>query len=113
MLNLSQNQLTGPIPQGKQFDTFENNSYNGNLGLCGFPLSMNCSTNELLSPPLPSILQEHNDSIFASGFCWKVVLMGYGCGLLFGLAMGCVVFNFKRGNPKWLLRFVKENKTKR
>ncbi|XP_075669666.1 uncharacterized protein LOC142639358 [Castanea sativa] len=105
MLNLSQNQLTGPIPQGKQFDTFENNSYNGNLGLCGFPLSVNCSTNELLSPPLPSILQEHNDSIFASGFDWKVVLIGYGCGLLFGLAMGCVVFNFKRGIPKWLLRY--------
>ncbi|KAM3698938.1 hypothetical protein ACJW31_06G224300 [Castanea mollissima] len=42
-LNLSRNQLTGPIPQGKQFGTFENNSYYGNLGLCGFPLSIKCS----------------------------------------------------------------------
>jgi len=88
VLNLSQNLLTRPIPQGKKFNAFQNVSYNGNLGLCGFPLSMKCSTNELPSPPPPpSIFEKDNDSMFASGFGWKGVLMGYGCGLVIGIAM--------------------------
>ncbi|KAM3746751.1 hypothetical protein ACB098_06G224600 [Castanea mollissima] len=60
-LNLSQNQLTGPIPQGKQFGTFENDSYYGNLGLCGFTLSIKCSNDGLTPPTLPTIFQEDND----------------------------------------------------
>ncbi|RHN57979.1 putative non-specific serine/threonine protein kinase [Medicago truncatula] len=42
VLDLSNNHLVGEIPQGKQFNTFTNDSYEGNLGLCGFPLSKNC-----------------------------------------------------------------------
>ena len=37
--NISHNQLIGPIPQGKPFNTFENSSFHGNLGLCGGPMS--------------------------------------------------------------------------
>ena len=111
-LNLSRNQLTGPIPQGKQFGTFENDPYYGNLGLYGFLLSIECSNDELTLPTLPSIFQEDNVSLFSSGFGWKAVLTGYGCGLLFGLAMGYAVF--KIGKPKWLVRFVEgEQKDKK
>ncbi|PHT28993.1 hypothetical protein CQW23_31444 [Capsicum baccatum] len=42
VLNLSNNHLEGCIPQGNQFHTFENNSYEGNDGLRGFPLSKGC-----------------------------------------------------------------------
>ncbi|KAL4618733.1 hypothetical protein ACB092_06G032400 [Castanea dentata] len=100
MLNLSQNQLIGPIPQGKQFNTFGNESYDGNSGLCGFPLSIKCSTNE----PPATIFLEDNDSMFAEGFRWKAVLIGYGCGFVFGLVVGYVVFKTRK--PQWILRLI-------
>ncbi|XVF78930.1 hypothetical protein PTKIN_Ptkin14bG0177900 [Pterospermum kingtungense] len=52
VLNLSENQLVGLIPQGKQFNTFLNDSYEGNLGLRGFPLSKRCGPDEPSEPPL-------------------------------------------------------------
>ena len=105
MLNLLQNQLTGSIPQGKQFATFQNDSYNGNSGLCGFPLSWKCSADEPPPPPPALNFQEdNNDSMFGNGFDWKAVLIGYGCGLVLGLAMGYVTI--KMGKLQWLLRLI-------
>jgi hypothetical protein len=43
VLNLSFNQLVGKIPQIKQFATFSETSYEGNIGLCGFPLKEKCT----------------------------------------------------------------------
>ncbi|KAL5737475.1 hypothetical protein ACOSP7_030236 [Xanthoceras sorbifolium] len=77
MLNLSHNRLVGPIPQGNQFATFGNDSYIGNLGLCGRPLSINCSSNG------------HNTW---GWFDWKVIMIGYGSGIVIGLSMGYIVF---------------------
>ncbi|GMY31020.1 receptor-like protein Cf-9 homolog, partial [Fagus crenata] len=102
ILNLSQNLLTGPIPQGSQFSTFENNSYIGNIGLCGSPLTMKCMISE--QPP-PSIFQENNDLMFTSGFGWKAVVMGYGCGFMFGLVMGYLVL--RTGKPQWVVSLIK------
>ncbi|XP_030949470.1 receptor-like protein Cf-9 [Quercus lobata] len=81
--------LMGPVPQGKQFGRFQNNAYSGNLGLCGFPLSKNCGIDERPPPP---IFQEDNAPMFMSGFGWEAVLLGYGCGLVSGIAMGYFMF---------------------
>ncbi|KAM0925814.1 hypothetical protein ACQ4PT_003965 [Festuca glaucescens] len=45
-LNLSYNNLSGAIPSGPQLQTLDSqiDIYIGNLGLCGYPLSKNCST---------------------------------------------------------------------
>ncbi|KAM3706841.1 hypothetical protein ACJW30_03G184400 [Castanea mollissima] len=84
-LNLSQNQLFGPIPQGGQFSTFQSSSFEGNIGLCGFPLSKKCGNNEIPTSKM------RNESSLGKGFGWKMVVIGYACGLVIGLVTGHVV----------------------
>ncbi|XVE80505.1 hypothetical protein DITRI_Ditri14bG0145300 [Diplodiscus trichospermus] len=106
--SISGNQLGGQIPKGKQFNTFGNESYKGNKGLCGFPVSKGSSSNESPSPELPpSILPEKANFDFG----WKVVLIGYGCGVMFGLFVGYVVF--RTGKPIWLVSLVEDQYLKR
>ncbi|KAL4598215.1 hypothetical protein ACB092_11G044600 [Castanea dentata] len=112
-LNLSENHLFGHIPQGKQFNTFMNDSYYGNLGLCGFPMTKACGNDEGQQPSPSSTIQE-DDFEFENGFHWKVVLLGYGCGFMFGLGLGYLVFS--SGKPKWLVNIVyggRHNKLRR
>ncbi|KAM3730466.1 hypothetical protein ACB098_12G089900 [Castanea mollissima] len=71
--NVSHNDLVGLIPQGTQFNTFQNNSFEGNSKLCGNPLSKKC----------------------------KIVMIGYGCGLLVGVAIGHIVI---ARNHDWLMK---------
>ncbi|KAL1542112.1 receptor-like protein 43 [Salvia divinorum] len=95
-LNLSVNDLVGEIPQsGGQFSTFDNSSFIRNSGLCGFPLTKICKQDP--TPPL----QEHGNSNFVDGFSWRPVVLGYGCGFIIGVLIGCFVMEY--GSPKWLL----------
>ena len=102
VLDLSHNQLIGRIPLGKQFNTFNNDSYIKNLGLGGFPLSRTCN-NETKQPPPSTLLKEDNLEP-ENGFGWQAVSIGYGCGVIFGTLMGYLMF--KIGKPKWIVRVV-------
>ncbi|WRX28243.1 Leucine-rich repeat - like 10, partial [Theobroma cacao] len=94
VLNLSWNNLIGPIPPEKQFGTFSNDSYIGNLGLCGLPLSKICDNDEGLEPP-PAISDGDDDVTRA--FNWRFgTLIGYGCGLVFGFITGYIVFRTEK-----------------
>ncbi|KAL8106761.1 hypothetical protein AgCh_023506 [Apium graveolens] len=75
-LNLSCNQLEGRIPKGSQFNTFGNDSYVGNLGLCGFPLPKECEHES------EALEDGEDDDYFFSGFTWEAVVIGYGCGVV-------------------------------
>ncbi|GAU17755.1 hypothetical protein TSUD_171430 [Trifolium subterraneum] len=92
-LDLSRNKL-----RGQQFNTFGNDSYGGNTMLCGFPLSKSCKNDEDRSPYSTSNDEEE------SGFGWKAVVIGYGCGSILGMLLGYNVFF--NGKPQWLSRLV-------
>ena len=104
VLKLSHNQLKGRIPSGNQFNTFTNDSYTENLGLCGFPLSRTCDNHKAKQPPPPTLQQDENLE-HENGFCWQAVSIGYACGTIFGMFMGYLMF--KIGKPKCLVRMVK------
>ncbi|XP_045828074.1 receptor-like protein Cf-9 homolog [Trifolium pratense] len=99
-LNLSQNHLEGMIPKGQQFDTFGNDSYEGNTMLCGFPLSKSCKKDE--DRPSHSTSEDEEES----GFGWKAVAIGYVCGAISGLLLGHNVFFV--GKPAWLAGLVEQ-----
>ncbi|XP_027940860.1 receptor-like protein 6 [Vigna unguiculata] len=95
-LNLSQNQLEGKIPTGKQFNTFQSDSYQGNSGLCGLPLSKPCYWIDLATS------QSQQEEQF--GFGWKPVAIGYGCGGVFGMVLGYLTFFIRK--PEWSIHLI-------
>ena len=96
--NVSHNHLVGPIPQGKQFNTFQSRSFEGNSKLCGRPLTKTCKNSEAL-PPSTSEESQDSGSPFQIG--WKIVVIGYGFGLVVGAAIGHIV---TARNPNWFMK---------
>ncbi|XP_052312216.1 receptor-like protein 9DC3 [Populus trichocarpa] len=65
-----------------------------------------CSNGE--APPLPpsNFIAGDDSTLFEDGFGWKPVAIGYGCGFMFGVIMGYVVFKTRR--PAWFLKMVED-----
>ncbi|KAD2806065.1 hypothetical protein E3N88_39442 [Mikania micrantha] len=99
--NVAFNNLLGAIPTGGQFDTFLNQSYEGNPGLCGPPMQRSCSKRS--DPPPP--VSEHKkgpDIIMILG-----PFLGFCFG--FGIILTCQAFlilSERRIFPKWIHRYV-------
>ncbi|PON33232.1 LRR domain containing protein, partial [Parasponia andersonii] len=105
-LNLSMNKLEGPIPRSPQFNTFRDDSYSGNLGLCGFPISKSCSDDTTYQPSSPTSQHESDEEDHVNGFDWKIALMGYGSGLIIGISIGYIVLTDRAID--WLVEIVRE-----
>ncbi|KAL6332562.1 hypothetical protein AAG906_008982 [Vitis piasezkii] len=76
-LNLAHNNLSGKIPTGNQFQTFDSSIYQGNLALCGFPLTTECHDN---NGTIPTGKGEDKDDEEGddSELPWFFVSMGLG-----------------------------------
>ncbi|XP_048547770.1 receptor-like protein EIX2 [Triticum urartu] len=91
-LNLSYNNLRGKIPTGNQLQTLEDpeSIYIGNPGLCGPPLSWNCSEPE----PVPSTRDREHQEDGSSDMV--LLLFVIGSGYVMGLWVVFCTFLFKR-----------------
>lgn len=86
VFNVSHNRLVGPIPEGKQFNTFDNNSYAGNLALCGAPLFKECKKDSMPSPTDDETIEEDTkliDWIIRSLGCVSGFIIGYIIGKIY------------------------------
>ncbi|KAL1225959.1 Receptor like protein 23 [Cardamine amara subsp. amara] len=98
-INVSHNQLKGEIPQGTQITGQSKSSFEGNAGLCGLPLEKSCFGSN--APPTQQ--PEEEEQVLN----WKAVAIGYGSGVLFGLAVAQVIASYK---PELLAKIIGLNK---
>ncbi|KAF9598315.1 hypothetical protein IFM89_026604 [Coptis chinensis] len=97
VLNLSFNNFVGRIPQGRQFQTFNGNVFEGNKGLCGSPLSITCENVTKSAPLHPTSDPTCKFSLFKNcaggdGCNWQLVSVALGYGTGVGIAFCVVTF---------------------
>ena len=88
ILNLSFNQLVGQIPHIMQNNTFSNDSYEGNEGLCGRPMTIEC----IFAPGPMSfgIGETHLNSGIVID--WNLIRIELGFIFGFGIVIGPLMF---------------------
>ncbi|KAL1542445.1 receptor-like protein 35 [Salvia divinorum] len=93
-LNLSYNKFVGVIPKGQQIQTFSADSFEGNSGLCGFPLDISCSNT---SVPPPAGYDENEEEKREIEWEYVCAAVGYvvGVGSIVWLLLFCRSFREK------------------
>ncbi|CAL9218368.1 unnamed protein product [Arabidopsis halleri] len=92
-ITVSNNTLVGPIPQATQFQTQSASSFQGNLGLCGLPLSEKCRDVDTEQ----SQTEEEEEGVLS----WTAAVIALAPGLIFGLTIGHIFITKK---PQWFMK---------
>ena len=107
-LNLAENKLIGRISQDKQWSTFSIDSFVGNLGLCGPPLSKTCLGDAL--PPQSSFSVKKEESIrHESWFDWNSCAWAIYISIV-GFSLRYIALETRR--PEWIERLVVRCRTR-
>ena len=85
-LNLSNNMLEGKIPESPHFSTFSNSSFMGNTGLCGPPLSKQCS-----NETTPTSALNNSEEKPADVMLLLFAGLGFGTGFAVAIVVVCVL----------------------
>ncbi|XP_024007683.1 receptor like protein 42 isoform X2 [Eutrema salsugineum] len=104
-INVSHNQLKGEIPKGTQIMGQPKSSFEGNAGLCGFPLEESCFGTKT-SPPAKQPKEEEEDEEEEQMLSWKAVAILYGPGVLLGIAIAQLIASYK---PEWFVKIIGQN----
>ncbi|CAN7045237.1 unnamed protein product [Brassica rapa subsp. trilocularis] len=96
-IKVSNNQLHGPIPQSTQFQTQSASSFEGNLGLCGLPLSEKCG--EQSQEPEAEEAEEEEEGVLS----WTAAAIALAPGVILGLTIGHILVTQK---THWFMRFL-------
>ncbi|GLT32395.1 hypothetical protein SLA2020_070660 [Shorea laevis] len=94
VLNLSHNQLEGRIPSGRQLQTFSEDSFKDNKGLCGMPLKKNCS--------VPPSKDKHSDD--GTRIDWN--FLSIELGFVFGLGIVILPLMFCKRWRVWYCKHI-------
>ncbi|GKV50338.1 hypothetical protein SLEP1_g57046 [Rubroshorea leprosula] len=94
VLNLSHNQLEGRIPSGRQLQTFSEDSFKDNKGLCGMPLKKNCS--------VPPSKDKHSDD--GTYIDWN--FLSIELGFVFGLGIVILPLMFCKRWRVWYCKHI-------
>ncbi|KAG7537225.1 Leucine-rich repeat [Arabidopsis suecica] len=112
VFNVSYNNLSGIIPQGRQFNTFDENSYLGNPLLCGPPTDRSCEAKKN-SEEIDNGGEEDDDegAIDMLVFYWSTAAT-YVTALISILVLMCVDCSWRRAWLRLVDAFIASAKSK-
>ncbi|XP_021843372.2 receptor-like protein 6 [Spinacia oleracea] len=96
VFNISYNDhLMGPIPQGNQFNTFDDTSFQGNPGLCGSLISQKCGNADIIQLSPPSVNSDKSDDEDSELIDWIIKSLGCISGTIVGFVIGKIYITDK------------------
>ncbi|KAK1364402.1 LRR receptor-like kinase family protein [Heracleum sosnowskyi] len=102
-LDLSDNNFSGRIPSGAQFQTFDNFTYEGNVGLCGKPVTNKCPEDDPADHVLPSSGPHEVDGDDNEYERWLYISVVLGFSTSFWSFIGTLILNRRWRHAYFLL----------